>query len=172
MELGIQGDCFDPVAAVASPLNADLAEDGKLGTRASLFQAGKFLVQVSGRIAPYNHGRTDVPRTGHVQERLEQPSPDYQELPEGGLLDLMNGLMLIGSVLEVFDECPKCIEPFIDALRASPLLGSGREIKLDGGNAGGEHNSGSSPMRGFLDLSTFGTIPHWGSPFEALFCEA
>jgi hypothetical protein len=30
---------------------------------------------------------------------LEHPPPDYQEFPEDGLLDLMNGLMLIGGVL-------------------------------------------------------------------------
>ena len=39
-------------------------------------------------------------------------------------------------------------------MRASPLLGSGREIELDGGSGGGKHDSGSSPMRGFLDPST------------------
>jgi hypothetical protein len=99
VELGIQGGCFDPVAAVASALNADLAEDGKIRTRVCLFQPRKFSVRVSGRIARYNHRRTDVSRTGHVQERLEQPSPDYKELPEGGLLDLMNGLTLIGGIL-------------------------------------------------------------------------
>ena len=137
MELGIQGGGFDSVVAVASPLDADLAEDRQIGTRASLFQPGKFLVRVGGRIARYSQGRTDVPRTGHVQERLEQPSPDYQELPEDGLLDLMNRLMLIGGVLQAFDQCPKRIESFIDALRASLLLGSGREIKLDGGRCWG-----------------------------------
>jgi hypothetical protein len=162
--MNIQGDCFDPVAAVASALNADLAEDGKIRTRVCLFQPGKFSVRVSGRIARYNHRRTDVPGTSHVQERLEQTSPDYEELPEGGLLDLMNGSTLIGGILKAFDKCPKCIESLIDVLRASPQFWSGREIKLDGGNAGGEHDSGSSPMCGFLDPSTYRDDTALGEP--------
>ena len=103
---------------------------------------------------------------------LASPSPDYEELPEGSLLAFMNGLMLISGILQSLDKCPKRIESFIDALRASFLLGSGREIELDGGKVGGEHDSGSSPVRCFLDPSAFGTIPHWRSPFEADFCEA
>src|SRR5271154_147668 len=82
MELGVQGNGFDPVVAVASPLNADLAEDRKIGTRPSCLQARKFLVRLGGRIARYRYGRTDVPRTGHFQERLEQPSPDNQKFSE------------------------------------------------------------------------------------------
>jgi hypothetical protein len=96
---------------------------------------------------------------------LEQPSPDYQELPEGGLLDLMNGLMLIGGILQALDKCPKCIEPLIDALRASALLGSARQIKLDGGSAGGKHGFGSYPMRVFLDPSTNRDDTALGEPF-------
>jgi hypothetical protein len=76
----------------------------------------------------------------------------------------MNGLTPIGGTLQAFDECPKCIESFIDVLRASPQFGSGREIKLDGGNAGGEHDSGSSPMRGFLDPSTYRDDTALGEP--------
>ena len=50
--------------------------------------------------------------------------------PEGDLLDLMNGLTLIGGILQAFDKCPKRIESFIDFLRASPQLGSGRRSNL------------------------------------------
>src|ERR1700722_14365218 len=89
VKLAVQGDCFDSVVAVASPLNVDLAEDGKIGTLASLLQPGKFLVQVGGRIACHIHDRAEIPRTGHVQERLEHPPPNNQEFPEDGLLDLM-----------------------------------------------------------------------------------
>jgi hypothetical protein len=53
----------------------------------------------------------------------------------------------------------------IDVLRASPLLGSGRKIRLDGGDAGGEHDSGSSPMRDLLDPSTYRDDTALGEPF-------
>ena len=42
---------------------------------------GKFLVWVGGGIPGHNHGWTNIPKTGHIQERLEHPSPDNQEIP-------------------------------------------------------------------------------------------
>jgi hypothetical protein len=48
----------------------------------------------------------------------------------------MHGLMLISGVLEVLDQCPKRIEAFTDAIRASLLLGRERERELDGGSGG------------------------------------
>ena len=149
MELGVQGDCFDPVVAVAGPLKVELAEDRQIATLVSLFQPGEFLVRVRGRIPRHNYGRTDIPCTGHVQKCLEHPSPDNQEHSKDGLFSPVNGLMLTGGVLQAFDQSPKRIEPFTDVLRSSLLLGSEREIKLDGGSGAGKHDSGASSMRVF-----------------------
>jgi hypothetical protein len=157
--------------AIANPLDVDFSKDRKIGARASLLQPRKFLALVVGRIARDVHGRTDIPRTSHVQEGLEHPPPDYQEFPENGFLDLMNRLTLIGGVLEVLDQCPKRIEAFVDASRASLLLGSRRERELDGSSPGSEHEFGSSRLWNLRDLFTSGKIPHQGSPFEAYFSE-
>ena len=138
VELGVQGGGFDPVVAVASPLDVDLAEDRQIGTLAGLIQPGKFLVRLRGGITGDSQGRTDVPSTGHVQERLEQPAADDQEIPKEGLLDLMDRLMLIGGVLEAFDQAPERLESLIDVHRAGLLLGGRREIELDGGRGGGQ----------------------------------
>jgi len=144
VQLGIQGGRFDPVVAVADSLNGDLAEDRQVGTLAGSVQAGKFVVLVRGRITSYGQGRTDVPRTGQVQERMEQPSPDNQEFSKDDLLDLVYGLMLIGGVLKMFDQAPERLESFTEVHRASLLLGRRREIELDGGSSAGKHEFGSS----------------------------
>ena len=121
VELGVQGGGFDPVVAVAGPLDVDLAEDRQIGTLVGLIQPGKFLVRVRGGITGDGQGRTHVPGTGHVQERLEQPAADDQELPKEGLLDLMDRLMLVGGVLQAFDQVPERLEPLIDVRRARLL---------------------------------------------------
>ena len=145
----------------------DLAEDRQIGTLVGLIEPGKFLVRVRGRITGDGQGRTDVPGTGHVQERLEQPAPDHQEIPKEGLLDLMNRLLLVGGVLHVFDHVPERLESFVDLRRARRLLGGRREIELDGGNGGGQHDSGSSSLWCVPGPTTSWNIPQEEGPFEA-----
>ncbi len=88
----------------------------------SLFQPGQFLVRLGGRIARYRDGRTDISITGHIQERLKQPSSDHHEFPKDRLLDLMYWLLLISRLLHVFYQCPKRLQPLIYVYRASLLL--------------------------------------------------
>ena len=77
-----------------------------------LIEPGKFLARVRGRITGDGQGRTNIPRAGHVQERLEQPAPHHQEIPKDGLLDLMNRLLSVGGVLHVLDHVPERLESF------------------------------------------------------------
>src|SRR5260370_40567708 len=97
-ESGMEGGGCDPVFGVAGPRDGHRAEDRQIGPLVRLSEPGEFLVRVRGSIPGESQGRTDVPRTGHVQERLEQAAPDDQELAKEGLLDLMDGLLLVSGV--------------------------------------------------------------------------
>ena len=68
--------------------------------------------------------------------------PIDQETPKEGLLDLMNRLLLVGGVLHVFDQLQNVLSPS-SMFFEQALLGGRREIELDGGNGGGQHDSGS-----------------------------
>src|SRR3954447_6698959 len=59
----------------------------------------------------------------------------------------MNRLLLIGGVLQAFDQVPEELEPLVDLRRAGLLLGGPGEIELDGGNGVREHDPGSSSLR-------------------------
>ena len=97
----------------------------------------------------------------------EQPVPDHQEMPKDGLLDLMNRLLSVGGVLQVFDHVPERLESFVDLRRASRLLGGRRESELDGGSGGGQHDSGSSSLWCVPGPTTSWNIPQEEGPFEA-----
>jgi len=84
--------------------------------------------------------------TGKVQERLEQPPPSLEQTTKDGLFHLVNGLLLIGGVLKVFDQAPEGFESLVDVHRASLLLGRRRKIKLDRDGIGGKHDCGSSSL--------------------------
>ena len=167
VELGVQGGGFDAVVAGAGPLDGDRAEDRQIGTLVRLIEPGKFLVRVRGRIPGNSQGRTNVPGPGHVQECLEHPAADHQELPKEGLLDLMNRLLLVGGVLHAFDQVPERLESFVDLRRARLLLEGRREIELDGGYGGRKHESGSSSLWCVPGLTTSWNIPREEGPFEA-----
>jgi hypothetical protein len=72
-----------------------------------------------------------------------------QELAKEGLLDVVNGQLLVGGGLESFDEGPEEIEGVVDGgqFESGRCERCGR---LDGGVEGGEHGDGSSPMRDIL----------------------
>jgi hypothetical protein len=98
---------------------------------------------------------------------LEQPVPDHQEIAKDGLLDLMNGLMSVGGVLQAFDQVPERLESSSDLRRASLLLGRVREIELDGGNGGGQHDFGSSSLWCVSGPTVSWNIPQEEGHFEA-----
>jgi hypothetical protein len=166
VQLRVQGGGFHPILPVAGPLNGHLTEDRQIGTPVWLLQPGQVLVRVRGRITRDPQRRADVPSTGHIQERLEQPVPDHQEIPENGLLDLMNRLTSVGGVLHVFDHVPERLESFVDLHRAGRLLGGRREIELDGGNRAGQHDSGSSSLWCVPGLTTSWNIPQEEGAFQ------
>ena len=138
VELGVQGGRFDPVVAVANPLDVDLAEDRQIGTLAGLIQPGKFLV----RSEPESPDTVRVGPTSPGPAKSRNASSIHRPITKRSrktiLLDLINGLMLIGGVLQVFDQAPERLESLIDVHRASLLLGGRREIELDGGSVAGQ----------------------------------
>ena len=167
VESRVQGSGLDSVVAVAGPRDGDLAEDRQIRTREGSIEPGQFLEWISGSRTGDGEGRTDVAGAGHVQEGLEQPAADHQEVAEEGLLDLMNRSLSVGGVLHVFDDVPERLESFIDALRARRLLGCGSETELDGGAGGGQHDCGSSSLWCVLGPATSWNIPQEEGLFEA-----
>ena len=123
VQLRVQGGGFHPILPVAGPLNGHLTEDRQRGTPVWLLQPGQVLVRVRGRITRDPQRRADVPSTGHIQERLEQPVPDHQEIPENGLLDLRNRLTSVAGVLHVFDHVPERLESVVDLHREAACSG-------------------------------------------------
>jgi hypothetical protein len=153
--------------AVAGPLDEDLVEDRQIGTLVPLLEPGKFPVRVRGGLAGHGEGGADVPRAGHVDERLEQAASDDQELAKEGLLDLMNRLLPVGGESDAFDEVPEGLEPLVDLHRAGLLLGGRGEIELDGGQGGRKHERGSSLLWCVPGHQTSGNLPQEEGRFEA-----
>src|SRR3954470_16020942 len=147
MQPGVQRCGVEPVLSVADPLDGDLTEDGEVGPGPGLVEPGQDLRRLIGTLAGDRQRRPQVAVTGGGQERSQQGESHGQDLPEDELLDLMDRLLLVGSVPDALDEGPEDAEGLVDVAGAALLLGGGAGDELDEGCGGGEHERGSSPLR-------------------------